>query len=261
MDAPRAAPYAAQTPAVEKPDRQRTPRAGAHRRTVELPRATAAEPAGRGHLGRLHRPAETFALYAARRKDDRRAHHRNFRRRIRRRRAGRPGCEHPPVRPALGHRFPHRKPCAGADRHDRRREERDARRTGTGRQKPLHRRPRGRHRDRRTPHRLGQNPQRRTNLHRARLFADPPFAARPVYGSLRPRPAKTPRRQRTAKSLLRPAGQRPRLRTRSGLPHTGENPDRRPHGRRRPLHRTDIAHRHGPRIARCRRRFSVPCCR
>lgn len=120
MDAPRTAPHAAQAPAVEKPDRLRTTRAGAHRRTVELPRAAAAQPAGRGHLGGLHRAAETFALYAPRREDDRGADLGDFRRTVRRRRAGRPGGQHPIVRHALGRDLLHGKPRAGTDRDGRR---------------------------------------------------------------------------------------------------------------------------------------------
>ena len=212
MDAPRAAPHAAQTPAREKPDRLPAARAGADRRAVELPRAAAAQPAGRSHLGGLHRPAQTLSLHPERRRGARGDDRRDLRRGVRRRRAGRPRGQHPAVRHALGRDLLHGKPRAGTDRDDRRGPQPHARRAGTGRQKPLDRGPRRRHRGRGAPHRLGQDPQRRADLHRTRLPADPPIAARRVLPSLRPRPASASRRRRAAKPPLRSAGQRPGFR-------------------------------------------------
>lgn len=112
----------------------------------------------------------------------------DLRRGVRRRRAGRPRGQHPAVRHALGRDLLHGKPRAGTDRDDRRGPQPHARRAGTGRQKPLDRGPRRRHRGRGAPHRLGQDPQRRADLHRTRLPADPPIAARRVLPSLRPLP-------------------------------------------------------------------------
>ena len=108
----------------------------------------------------------------------------------------------------------------------------------------------GRHRGRGAPHRLGQDPQRRADLHRTRLPADPPIAARRVLPSLRPRPASASRRRRAAKPPLRSAGQRPGFRARNELSRAGENPCRGPHRPLRPLYRADAARGGRPRRAR-----------